>query len=144
MQFILLVSTDSPINMPNLSVAMYRPGEGNLLHWALYLEDGTRHSIYEVLGEHPHFELNVIKGKKPDHTVRHRRSIFVYEINSNDLPGFEKAIACVKPQNDVVHWNCQDYVIEVLEHLEEEFVIDGEDKLYVKAKKEVKRYFGPL
>ena len=122
---------------------MYRPAEGNLLHWALHLEDGSRHSIYEALGEYPHFKPNMITGKKPNQTIRHQRSIFVYEINSIDLPGFEEAVAFVKPPKDVVHWNCQDYVIEVLEKLEEECVIDGENKLYVKAKKEVKRYFGP-
>ena len=86
----------------------------------------------------------MITGKKPDHTVRHQRSIFFYEINGTDLPDFEEVIARLKRQNDVVHWNCQDYVIEVLESLEEECIIDGEDKLYVKAKKEVERYFGPL
>ena len=139
-----LVPTDTPINMPNLSVAMYKPAEGNHLHWALYLEDASRHSIYEVLGEHPHFKPNVITGKKPNHTVRHQRSIFLYEINSTDLLGFEEVIARVKPQNDVVHWNCQDYVIEVLEYLEEECIIDGEDESYAKAKKEVEKYFGPF
>ena len=80
----------------------------------------------------------------PDHTIRHQRSIFVYEFNSADLPEFRTAISSVKPQNDVSHWNCQDYVIEALEHLEEECIIDGDDEAYIKAKKEVKRYFGPL
>ena len=123
---------------------MYKPIEGNHLHWALYLEDGSRRSIYEVLGEHPHFKANIITGKTPEHSVRHQRSIFVYEINSPDLPAFEESVSSVKQQNDVVHWNCQDYVMEVLEHLEEECIIDGEDKVYIKAKEEVKRYFGPL
>ena len=53
-------------------------------------------------------------------------------------------VACMKTENDVVHRSFQDYVIEVLEHLEEECIIDGEDKSYIKAKKEVERCFGPL
>ena len=48
------------------------------------------------------------------------------------------------PQNDVCHWNCQDYVIEILDHLEDECIVDGEDESYIKAKKEVKKHFGPL
>lgn len=143
-QLCLLLPISILANMPSLSVAMYKPFEGNHLHWALYLEDGSKRSIYEVLGEHPHFKANLITGKTPDHTVRHQRSIFVYEINSPDLPEFEKAICSVEPQNDIALWNCQDYVIEILERLEEECIIDGEDKMYIKAKKEVKKYFGPL
>lgn len=130
--------------MPKLSVAMYKPAEGNHLHWALHLEDGPEHSIYEVVGEHPHFKTNVITDKRPEHTIRHQRSIFVYEINSADLPGFRAAISSVEPDNGVSHWNCQDYVIEALDHLEEECIIDGDDEAYIKAKTEVKRYFGPL
>ena len=123
---------------------MYKPAEGNHLHWALYLENGSEHNIYEVLGEHPHFKPNVIVSKKPDHTIRHQRSIFVYDINTPDLPGLKEAVSSVTPQNDVCHWNCQDYVMEILDHLEDECIIDGEDESYIKAKKEVQKHFGPL
>lgn len=123
---------------------MYKPADGNHLHWALHLEDGLEHNIYEVLGEFPDFKPNVITGKKPDHTIRHQRSLFVYEINTPDLPGFREAVASVEPEKSVAHWNCQDYVIEILDLLEEECIIDGEDEAYIKAKKEVKKYFGPL
>ena len=102
------VPEEKSIKMPKLSVAMYKPAEGNHLHWALHLDDGSKHSIYEVLGEYPHFKPHVITGKRPDHTIRHQRSIFLYEINGQDLPGFEDAISSVKPQNDVAQWNCQD------------------------------------
>lgn len=123
---------------------MYKPVEVNHLHWALYLDNGWEHSIYEVIGIHPHFKANLIAGKKPDHSIRHQKSVFVYEINEPDLPEFEKAIILVQPQNDVVHWNCQDYVMDVLNYLEEECVIDGEDQSYIEAKEEVKEHFGPL
>ena len=73
-----------------------------------------------------------------------KRTIFVYDINETDIPEFGKAISAVKPQNSISHWNCQDYVIEVLEKLEEECVIDEDDKAYISAKKQVKKHFGPL
>lgn len=110
---------------------MYKPADGNHLHWALHLEEGSEEKIYEVLGEFPEFKPNVITGKKPNHTIRHQRSIFMYEINTRDLKGFREAVSSVKPENGVSHWNCQDYVIEILEHLEEECIIDGEDKAYL-------------
>jgi hypothetical protein len=33
-------------------------------------------------------------------------------------------LKAVKVDNDTLHWNCQDYVMEILERLEEECVID--------------------
>lgn len=90
--------------------------------------------MYEVTGESP---PNAIPGK-PTSTNRHRRNIFVYDINATDIPEFIKAISAVKAQNSISHWNCQDYVIEVLEKLEEEeCVIDGDDKAYISAEKQV-------
>ncbi|MCJ1230280.1 hypothetical protein MMC12_006952 [Toensbergia leucococca] len=129
--------------MPKLHVAMYRPAVGNYEHWALYFENRSEHKIYEVTGEHPHFKPNVIPGK-PTSTNRHRRTIFVSDINETDIPEFEKAISAVKPQNSISHWNCQDYVIEVLEKLEEECVVDEDNKAYISAKKQVKKHYGPL
>lgn len=129
--------------MPKLSVSMYKPLIGNHFHWALYLEDGSERTIYEVIGESPLFKPNLITGKRPDHTFRHRRTIFVYEINASDLAEFKEAVSSVKIQNDVSHWNCQDYVIEILDKLEEECIIEEDDKKYIKAKKEVKKHFGP-
>lgn len=119
------------------------PLAGNYEHWALYLENQSEHTIYEVTGESPRFKPNVISGK-PTSTNRHRRTIFVYDINENDIPAFKKAISAVKPQNSISHWNCQDYVIEALEKLEEECVVDEDEKAYISAKKQVKKHFGPL
>ena len=35
-------------------------------------------------------------------------------------------------------------MIEILEKLEEECVVDEDDEAYISAKKQVKKYFGPL
>ncbi|KAL8838834.1 MAG: hypothetical protein Q9170_001989 [Blastenia crenularia] len=129
--------------MPNLYVAMYRPVTGNYEHWALYLENESQHTIYEVAGEYPNFKPNVISAK-PTSTSRHKRSILVYDISAVDISTFEEVVAAMVPQNDIVEWNCQDYVIEVLEKLEEECVVDLDDKAYSSAKKQVKKHFGPL
>lgn len=125
--------------MSKLFVAMYRPRKGNHEHWALYLE--AEQKIYEVTGQYPNFELNVLTGKKPESTDRHSRSIFVWDVT--DISGFKKAVASVEPDNEVVHWNCQDYVIEVLEKLEEECIVDDDDEDYITAKRRIKRHFGP-
>ena len=68
----------------------------------------------------------------------------MYEINAPDVPGLDETVSSMKVPNDIVHWNCQDYVIETLDRLEEECIVDGEDKSYIEAKKELKKHFGPF
>lgn len=127
--------------MSRLYVAMYQPEEGNCEHWNLYLE--AEEKLYEVTGEHPDFTLSVTTGN-PGLNPQHRRSIFVWDINEDDLPGFMEAVVTIKPNNEVAYWNCQDYVIEILEKLEEECIVDGDDEAYVAAIKRIKRHFGPM
>lgn len=129
--------------MPKLYVAMFRPEAGNYEHWALYLDHSPEHTIYEVIGDSPTFQPSVSSGK-PTSSLRHRRSIFVYDIIAVDIPALEKAISTMEPDNSTSHWNCQDYVIEILDKLEEEFIIDGDDEEFISAKEEVKEYFGPM
>ncbi|KAI9732517.1 MAG: hypothetical protein M1834_003852 [Cirrosporium novae-zelandiae] len=129
--------------MPNLYVAMYQPTEGNYEHWALYLENGPEHTIYEIVGEWPSFRPNV-KLARPSNTNRHKRSILVYSIGLSDIVAFQGAVASVRLDNLASEWNCQDYVIECLDKLEEGCIIDGNDEEYIKAKEQVKEYFGPL
>ena len=50
-----------------------------------------------------------------------------------------------KVDNETTEWNCQDYVIELLETLYEECIIDEDDKEYKRGMKKAKdKYFGPL
>ena len=122
---------------------MYTPVEGNYEHWALYLENGSEHTIYEVTGETPSFKTNVVN-TEPKSTRRHKRNIFIADILPTDLPEFHEAVKIVKPDNSTVHWNCQDYVLEIIDQLEENMVVNKDDGEYQDAMKEVKSYFGPL
>jgi hypothetical protein len=104
---------------------------------------GSEHTIYEVTGETPSFKANVVQSR-PESTTRHKRNIFIVEIAPTDLNSFREAVAAVPIDNETVDWDCQDYVLEVLDHLEEELVIDGNDGEYIAAKEEGKSHYGPL
>lgn len=121
--------------MPRLYVAMYKPITGNYEHWALYLEDNDN--------QHPTLTANVTIAK-PTSTERHKRSIFISDINTIDLEELGEAVGAVVPDNSVVHWNCQDYVMEVLEKFEEECIVDADEEAYIGAKKELMEHYGPL
>lgn len=129
--------------MPRLYVAMYQPLTGNYEHWALYLQDNDNHNLFQDVGAHPTFTANVTIAE-PASTARHKRSIFVSDINTIDLDALEQAVGAVVPDNSVVHWNCQDYVMELLEKFEEEYIVDADEEAYISAKKELMEHYGPL
>lgn len=140
---VLCISRKSVAIMSKLYVAMYRSVIDNYEHLALYLENNSEHIIYQVINEYSHFKLNVVSDK-PTFTNRHRRSIFVFDVNAIDISDFKNAISFMKSNNFISHWNCQDYVIESLDKLEKKCVIDEDEKAYISAKKQVKTHFESL
>ncbi|KFY26470.1 hypothetical protein V493_04073 [Pseudogymnoascus sp. VKM F-4281 (FW-2241)] len=101
--------------MPRLYIAMYEAGTGNYEHWALCLDDGGGvPTIFEVSGEHGTFEKSAVQDE-PRNRLRHKRNIAVGEVNERDIPELLKVIDDAKVDNDTTEWNCQDYVIEILE-----------------------------
>lgn len=129
--------------MAKLYIAMYQPQKGNYEHWALYLSNGDENIVFEVGGQHPKFTKNVME-TKPENSRRHRRSILVGTINEQDLPELRKKMDEVEVDNETVHWNCQDYVIEAIDHLREECIIDEDDEDYERGRKDaVENHYGP-
>ena len=53
-----------------------------------------------------------------------RRLIHLTCLNPADLSTVNDIVKQVKVDNETVHWNCQDYVMEILDELEEACVID--------------------
>lgn len=46
--------------------------------------------------------------------------------------------------NETTEWDCQDYLLELLEKLEDEYILDGDDEEYCEAKKELKKRRGAI
>jgi hypothetical protein len=129
--------------MPNLYVAMYRPTSGNYEHWALYLIAGERHLLFQVKGQTPNFQKDASTGI-PTNSRRHRRNIFLDTITVNDVAAFVRLFGAAEVDNDTSEWDCQDFVMELLEALEEEGVLDPDDEDYKANKELLKEYYGPL
>lgn len=127
-----------------LYIAIYRPVRGNYKHWALYLDSASEDVIYEVIGDHPRFERHHILAR-PDSSMRHQKDILVGTINERDIPQLKQIVAETPVDNDTVYWNCQDYVIDILQRLKNECVIDEDDRDYEKGLKlATDRHFGPM
>lgn len=126
-----------------LYIAIYKPRYGNYKHWALFLES-TESVIFEVVGEQGAFRKNTITGNSKN-TTRHEKSILVADINEQDVPELKKVLSQVNVDNETMEWNCQDYVLDVLEALREDCIIDEDDAHYQKGINLAKeKYFGPM
>ena len=127
---------------PRLFVAISRARYGNYKHWALYLETDDKDLLFEVEGEYPAFHRNHVNDD-PRALQGHEELIQLDTISVNEVATVQQQAETVVVDNDTIHWNCQDCVLEILEKLEDECVVDVHDRGYCKAKNRVMRRYGP-
>jgi hypothetical protein len=70
-------------------------------------------------------------------------SIDLGEFANRDLEEFKKAVEATAVDNETVEWDCQDYVLEILDKLGEECIIDEEDRTYKKQRRKLESKRGP-
>lgn len=128
---------------PKLFVAFYRPRYGNYQHWALYIESGQEHFIFEVIGQHPIFKRNVVMAD-PKRSRSLRQLLFVAMICDDDIERVKSAAQDVSVDNQTAEWDCQDYVLDILDKLEEDFVLDADDEEYIDAREMLKERRGAI
>ena len=56
----------------------------------------------------------------------------------------KKMISSTKFKNSIFHWNCQDYVFEILNKFAEECIVNKNEKEYKNAKNELKNNYGAM
>ncbi|PYH92378.1 hypothetical protein BO71DRAFT_26457 [Aspergillus ellipticus CBS 707.79] len=128
---------------PKLYVAFYRPRYGNYQHWALYIDDDKESIIFEVTGQHPNFQRNVVYAR-PDASRSYVSNVYVATLRDDDIADVKEAARQVRVDNDTVDWDCQDYVLELLDKLEDEFILEENDEDYREARKELKKRRGAI
>ncbi|GLA10251.1 hypothetical protein AnigIFM60653_002129 [Aspergillus niger] len=62
----------------------------------------------------------------------------------DDIADVKEAAKQVQVDNDTVDWDCQDYVLELLDKLEEEFIVEEDDEDHREARKELKKRRGAI
>ncbi|KAJ5488453.1 hypothetical protein N7539_003343 [Penicillium diatomitis] len=128
---------------PKLYVVFYRPRYGNYQHWALYVDDDHVPMIFEVIGQHPNFKRNVVNAKAEKSTSFLGKE-FVGYIGKNDIERIKVVASTIHVDNGTVEWDCQDYVLEILDKLEDDFVLDTDDEDYSRARSILKGKRGAI
>ncbi|KAB8256781.1 hypothetical protein BDV32DRAFT_90495 [Aspergillus pseudonomiae] len=128
---------------PNLYVVFYRPRYGNYQHWALYFDGEKNGVIFEVIGQHPNFRPNVVYAR-PDSSKSYLGNLYIGTLSPGDLKHVEKAAEETPVDNETLEWDCQEYVLGILDKLEDEFVLDSEDEDYQAAREELSNKRGAM
>ena len=113
--------------MAELFVAIYQPRNQTLgtFHWALYLRiSAAEHAIFQIVGEPCSFKYDE-RSAAPEDSIHHIRNIRVAEID--DVGRFRQVAKDQKIENDMYHWGCQQWVMDVLESLVEDGLLTDYD-----------------
>ncbi|PGH31719.1 hypothetical protein GX50_05498 [[Emmonsia] crescens] len=108
--------------MGSVYVAVYQP-DGQTLgthHWALCLETLTETTIFQIVGQSNSFKYDELTAK-PDNSRRHLQNVDV--ANVDDADRFRQVVRAQRIDNDMYHWGCEQWVMDVLGSLIEEDVI---------------------
>lgn len=115
-----------------LYVAFYRPRQGNYSHWALYIDDEYDPVIFEVVGKLPQFERS-IRHTRPENSARFLGKQFVGIILRSDVPDIWNIASSANVDNETMEWDCQDYVLEVLGLLADNYILDEQNEDFCEA-----------
>ncbi|KAK5260719.1 hypothetical protein LTS03_011385, partial [Exophiala xenobiotica] len=99
--------------------------------------------IFEVTGSHPNFKRNVMNAN-PRNSQSYLQMIFLDSINPGEIAMVQRVAQTTAVDNETLEWDCQEYVLDMLEKLEEECIVDEDDENYKKAKRTLKRKRGAI
>jgi len=70
--------------------------------------------------------------------------IFMDSISPKDIATVQRVAETTAVDNETVEWDCQEYVLDMLETLEKECVVDEDDGYYKTAKTGLKERRGAI
>ncbi len=72
------------------------------------------------------------------------RLMLLDTISQGEIATVRKEVQNTAVDNETVEWDCQEYVLDIIERLEEECVLDVDDREYAKRKRLVKAKRGAI
>ncbi|GAB1195710.1 hypothetical protein APSETT444_004973 [Aspergillus pseudonomiae] len=109
--------------------------EGVFKHWAIFIDEphASEKIMLQARGSDGRFRYEPEYGDARCLSGLHEL-VFLFDVKDIET-GRLKAIAGGLPVRSDIHgWNCQDWVLDFLDTLEEEDIIDGKDSGYKERK----------
>lgn len=119
-------------------VAIYED-EGVYKHWNLFVDGptDTEKTILQIMGSSTNYRFEMETSNARD-IKNHSELIPLCDVPASKIGAIKEAAEQAPIHNGYPGYNCQDYVLELLDDLEERGIIDGRDAEYQK-KKEIVR-----
>lgn len=109
-----------------LDVAISKSIDGRgMNHWAIHLfTEDSNGTIFEAAGDPEAYYFNIIADYDPRKTAGHWRSIAIYDgLTKEDMIEVDRILKTMPVDNESYHFNCQIWVFEALEKLNDEELI---------------------
>lgn len=121
-----------------LYVAIYH-NDGLYKHWSLFIEGPTDEEkiIFHIMGSSTRFRFEM-RHSDARKSARLFELIHLYDVDVSKIGAIKTAAANEVVHNEFPGYNCQDYVLELLDTLEKQGIIDGKNADYKRKKDIVK------
>ncbi|KGO70380.1 hypothetical protein PITC_014930 [Penicillium italicum] len=109
--------------------------EGVYKHWGVFIDAPREEDkvFLQVAGSDGRFryELETRDVRQSERLVE---LLPLYDVNVAEINSIKTVASQVTIHNEIRGWNCQDYVLDLLEALEKEAIVNSEDARYKKQK----------
>ncbi|OJD12982.1 hypothetical protein AJ78_06497 [Emergomyces pasteurianus Ep9510] len=122
-----------PSTIP-LSVAIYdNPG---IKHWSLFIEGDSLNekTLIHLLGARSNYFFNIRTSSDAKNSKSLVEMIFLCHINASEIESIKNTAEKMTIRNDSADYSCQDFILELLNTLEEEAIIDPTNADYADSK----------
>ena len=99
--------------------------------------------VIEAVGQPTQFTCHVLK-VRPEKLSGFWKDVQLGDVAESAFDSFMEVVEAKEVDNETTEWDCQDYVLELLDDLEEEYVIDVDDEFYQEQKQKLKDMRGPF
>ncbi|BCS00209.1 uncharacterized protein AKAW2_50550A [Aspergillus luchuensis] len=120
-----------------LSVAIYKD-EGIYKHWSLFIDGPTdpEKIILHIMGSSTRYRFEM-RNSNARYSATLIELVYLCHVDNSKINAIKDAAQKMTIPNEHPGYNCQDYILELLDQLEEEKIIDRSNASYKRNRKKV-------
>lgn len=120
-----------------LHVAIHENDSGVYKHWSLFIDGPTDTEKIElnIKGSSTSYYFEMMESSNARESASLLELIHLYDADASTIGVIKDAGRNATIHNEYPGYNCQDYVLELLDELEAKGIIDGKDAKYRKNRK---------